>query len=166
MQEVDAQTVDDGAELADLVKARLERPPVVLGAPVVHHVHEVGERHALVPSAWAGCRAIDHLGFRQSCGGQPRSQVLEVGVGGVGFEGVHVAGVTVHEIPRPGRAGVATAPQSRGAAASATLLCWDMRPPGHQWNRLGSSANHLCRFYQKSRSKRNQLWWFHEFRLP
>jgi hypothetical protein len=92
VQEVDSQIINGRAELADPVKARFERPPVVPGAPVVHDIDEVGERNALFPSARVGPGAIDRLSFRQPRRGQSRAQIVEVSVGCVGFKCLHVAG--------------------------------------------------------------------------
>ena len=64
VQEVDSQTINGGAGLADPVESLFERPPVVPGLPVVHDINEVGQRNALFPSARVGRGAIDRLGLR------------------------------------------------------------------------------------------------------
>lgn len=101
VQEVDSQIVNGRAELADAVEALFERPPIILGAPVVHDIDEVGKRYALFPSARVGGGAIDRLGLRQPRRGQPCAQIVEVGVSCVGFKCLHVAAWTVHEMARP-----------------------------------------------------------------
>lgn len=59
-EEMDAEPVDDRAELADLVQPTLERSPVLGGAPVLDQLDDVGEGRALLPpiaaSSIAGCR--------------------------------------------------------------------------------------------------------------
>ncbi|CAH0264111.1 hypothetical protein SRABI128_03218 [Microbacterium sp. Bi128] len=67
MQEMDAKAVDDGTELADLVEATFERPPVVRSLPVLHKFHDVGEGRALVPSVAAPNTLTRGLAFGEAC---------------------------------------------------------------------------------------------------
>src|SRR5690606_22887289 len=70
MQEMNLQAVDRGAELSDVVQARLESPPVVAGMPVVDDIVEVGQRYALIPAAPVRCGAVDRLHLGKARGGQ------------------------------------------------------------------------------------------------
>lgn len=67
VEEMDAEPVDDRAELADLVESALECPPVVPGSPVLDQLDDVGEGRALLSSVAAlrvrGCRRA----FGEAC---------------------------------------------------------------------------------------------------
>lgn len=70
VQKVNAEAVDHRAPLPDSIESFLERPPVVLGTPIVDGLDEVGKRDALFPSARAGRH---RLGFREARSLQPRA---------------------------------------------------------------------------------------------
>jgi len=57
---MDAEPVDDRAELADLVQPTLKRPPVIGCAPILDQLDDVGKGRALIPpiaaSRVVGCR--------------------------------------------------------------------------------------------------------------
>ena len=92
VQEMHAQTVDDRAVLADLVEAGFEGPPVISGAPVVHEVFENGKRNALIPASRIGRGANNRLALGQPRRRQSRTQIVEIRIGRVSFEDVHISG--------------------------------------------------------------------------
>jgi hypothetical protein len=73
VHEVQVQSVDRGGELGELVQARLVRPPVVGGEPVLDQLPQVGERDAVLP---AGGGQL----LRPAGEGQAVAQVVELGL--------------------------------------------------------------------------------------
>ena len=98
---MNSQTVNGRAELTNLVKACLERAPIILGAPVIYDLDKVGKGDALFPSAWIGCGTIDGFGLWQACRGQPCAKIVKISVRCAGFKCAHGAGWAVHEMPLP-----------------------------------------------------------------
>ena len=93
VQKVDSQTVNRRAELADLVEPGFERPPVVLGTPVIQDIGEIGEGHTLIPSAGIRRGGVNRLGFRQPRGRYAGAEIIQLRVRCMGPEVVYLVGV-------------------------------------------------------------------------
>src|SRR5215467_446208 len=96
MQEMNAETVDAGAELRKPVETGLTRPPVVALQPVLAQVTEVAEADALRP-------VVHCLRIRPARPAQPPPQVVEVGFGDLYAKrddlGIHRGNLTSRRSP-------------------------------------------------------------------
>jgi hypothetical protein len=79
MDEMDVEPVDLGDEVRQGVQPRLALPPVVVGSPVASEVLHERQRHALRI-------VLDGLPVGPTRGGDPRTQILEVRLGGLECE--------------------------------------------------------------------------------
>jgi hypothetical protein len=82
VDEMDIQSVDLGGELVEAVERGLPRPPVVFVGPVAGQFAGVLQGNALAP-------VVHAFGLWPTGARQPRSQIIEHGVGNVDTKRLH-----------------------------------------------------------------------------